>query len=158
MKFWKTKKLTVSLCGQNAEFYYGKAGGTYANHRVLKKPVFWMLLSSSSLVPKCIILWQVMLNWMLGRWESGGGGRVKGSGRPSAELWIIKHLREVSAFSRTVGRPASYTRCKLCSLSQTTSIKSDAVCHTWSPPNELGKDTALIVFMFRLFWTACGMK
>jgi hypothetical protein len=27
---------TDTLCGQNAEFWYGKAGGTYSNHWTLK--------------------------------------------------------------------------------------------------------------------------
>jgi hypothetical protein len=27
---------TNTLCGQNAEFYYFKAGGTYSNHWALK--------------------------------------------------------------------------------------------------------------------------
>jgi hypothetical protein len=27
---------TYTLCGQNVEFWYDKAGGTYSNHKALK--------------------------------------------------------------------------------------------------------------------------
>jgi hypothetical protein len=43
---------TNSLCGQNAEFRYAKAGGTYSNHWVLKDQARQILqgLSSSDII------------------------------------------------------------------------------------------------------------